>query len=159
MAKPEWIETIKLFLDLSVVQIQALTAWAEARGEGEAGMQAVINVIRNRVKRGGWYIDKEISALTSPFHGVCLKKYQFSCFLQNDPNFQKLIVLVRENKVNATCQDALAIAAIPDLIDLTKGATHYHTIQMNPFLKWTASMVETTRIKNHMFYKESNGKR
>lgn len=33
------------------IDIMARTAWGEARGEGQSGMQAVLNVIMNRVKK------------------------------------------------------------------------------------------------------------
>ena len=35
--------------------IMARTIYGEARGEGQRGMQAVANVIMNRVKAGSWY--------------------------------------------------------------------------------------------------------
>lgn len=51
------------------IDYMARTAWGEARGEGSRGMQAVINVIMNRVRAGSWYgaTPKE----------VCTKKANF----------------------------------------------------------------------------------
>lgn len=149
-----WVEIIKPFLTLSIIQIQALTAWAEARGEGDPGMQAIINVIRNRVKKGGWFIDNDISKIASKTHGVCLKKYQFSCYLQNDPNFEKLISIVAKDEVNRICQDSMMIAIEPELQDLTQGALYYHAINMKQFPSWSEKMQKTVIIKHHIFYKD-----
>ena len=50
--------------------ILARTIWAEARGDGWEGMQAVASVVLNRVKQNSWY-GKSIVA-------VCLFPWQFS---------------------------------------------------------------------------------
>lgn len=59
------------------IDYMARTAWGEARGEGSRGMQAVINVIMNRVRAGSWYgaTPKE----------VCTKKSQFSVWNKKRP--------------------------------------------------------------------------
>ena len=41
--------------DNNEIDLLARTIWGEARGEGQTGMQAVANVIMNRVKKGGWW--------------------------------------------------------------------------------------------------------
>jgi N-acetylmuramoyl-L-alanine amidase len=73
------------FGHLADQQIMALTIFGESRGEPDEGKIAVGSVILERVKKQGW-MGKTISE-------VCLKPYQFSCYLPNDPNFPALKLL------------------------------------------------------------------
>lgn len=120
----------------------ARTMYGEARGEGMRGMQAVGNVILNRVKSGGWY--------GASIKDVVLKPHQFSAWNENDPN--------RAIMINATQNDlkqALTIAAQLQngtLSDITGGATNYHAKSVSP--AWTKKMTKTVQIGNHIFYKE-----
>jgi len=41
--------------------------------------------------------------------------------------------------------------------NLTQGATHYHSTTTNPY--WTASLVFTTQIGDHLFYKKGAAKK
>lgn len=148
----DWIETIKPFLKLSKEQIEALTAWAEARGEGKEGMQAVICVIRNRAKKGGWFVSKDIAALSTPIHGVALKHFQFSSFLPADPNYQKLLRFVENWQPDIYLREALEIANDADAEDITHGATYYHTKAISP--AWAKTMIRTAEIGSHIFYRE-----
>ena len=65
------------------IDAMARTAWGEARGEGKEGMQAVLNVIMNRVQAGSWYgaTPKE----------VCQKPAQFSVWNKSDPNYSPML--------------------------------------------------------------------
>lgn len=67
------------------IDLLARTAWGEARGEGVSGMQAVINVVQNRVARGGWW--------GATIEDVVLKPWQFSAWNANDPNRAKLLAV------------------------------------------------------------------
>jgi N-acetylmuramoyl-L-alanine amidase len=78
-------EDLDLFQSLTDKQIMGLTIYGEARGEIREGQIAVGSVILERVKKQGW-MGKTISE-------VCLKPYQFSCFLPHDPNFPALKLL------------------------------------------------------------------
>ena len=60
----------------------AKTIWGEARGEGLRGMQAVANVIMNRVDRGGWY--------GASIKDVVLKPLQFSCWNRSEEHTSEL---------------------------------------------------------------------
>jgi hypothetical protein len=75
--------------------VMARTLWGEARGENEVGMSAVASVIMNRVSKGGWWGDS--------IDKVCLKKFQFSCWNQNDPNASKLLSLNGVDPIFPTC--------------------------------------------------------
>lgn len=119
----------------------ARTMYGEARGEGEKGMQAVGNVIMNRVKAGGWY--------GASIKDVCLKPKQFSCWNENDPN-RKIIL----NATDAQLKQARTIAGqviAGVLPDITGGATHYYANTISA-PKWAASMKKTATIGNHIFY-------
>lgn len=119
----------------------ARTIYGEARGEGARGMQAVGNVIMNRVKAAGWY--------GASIKDVCLKPYQFSCWNENDPNRTKII-----NATAAQLKQARTIAEkviSGELPDITGGATHYYANTIAaPY--WTKSMKKTATIGNHIFY-------
>ena len=119
----------------------ARTIYGEARGEGTRGMQAVGNVIMNRVKAGGWY--------GASIKDVVLKPYQFSCWNEGDPN--RTIIL------NATAAQLSSARNIADKIidgtlsDITGGATHYHAKSITPY--WAKTLTKTATIGNHIFYK------
>ncbi len=120
----------------------ARTIWGEARGEGARGMQAVGNVILNRVSRGGWY--------GASIKDVVLKPYQFSAWNAADPNRQKML-----NATDADLRQARTIALqlqAGTLPDITGGATNYHATSVSP--AWAKKMTKTVQIGNHIFYKE-----
>lgn len=120
----------------------ARTIWGEARGEGARGMQAVGNVILNRVARGGWY--------GASIKDVVLKPYQFSAWNANDPNRQKML-----NATEADLRQARTIALqlqAGTLPDITGGAINYHATSVSP--SWAKKMTKTVQIGNHIFYKE-----
>lgn len=122
----------------------ARTIWGEARGEGEHGMQAVANVIMNRVRRGGWY------GLTPK--EVVLKPKQFSCWLTSDPNYNKIKKVTSVDKTFAQAMETAKRAYNGTLPDITMGATEYHARNIKP--NWNYSkLAETGTIGNHVFYK------
>lgn len=131
--------------DNEQIDYMARTAWGEARGEGATGMQAVINVIMNRVKAGSWYgaTPKE----------VCLKKSQFSCWNKNDPNYSKLLT-VNDSDENFAKAKALAVLAYNgQLPDITNGATNYLALKsLSTVPSWVDDMEEVASIGNHTFY-------
>ncbi len=142
-------EDLHEFYNKITVDVLARTLWGEARGEGNIGLQAVANVVQNRVKiaenRGGkfWWGANIIQ--------VCQKPYQFSCWNRSDPSFRKLQAVDERNLYFAT---ALRIArrAVLDLLpDVTKGATHYHANYVSPY--WSEGKTPTVTIGNHIFYK------
>ena len=130
--------------DNSEINVLARTIWGEARGEGYAGMQAVANVIMNRVKRGGWY------GLTVT--EVCKKPYQFSCWNVNDPNYAKIKNVTTDNNQFLQALEIARQAVAGTLPDITSGATEYHAISIKP--NWNyAKLEEVGVIGNHKFYR------
>lgn len=126
------------------VDVLARTIYGEARSEGLAGMQAVASVVLNRVARGRY---------GTGIVGVCLRPYQFSCWLKSDPNYKKLTSPSIDDKWFTECLKVAEQAVRGDLEDNTKGATHYHTTAIRP--KWAAKMTYLGTIGHHKFYKES----
>lgn len=128
----------------------AKTIWAEARGEGTAGMRAVAHVLLNRVKDGRW---------GSNLLTVCWWGAQFSCWnalltidgkTRNNPD-RMAIANVRDDDPNLQIAKGLIAGALNEP-DPTDGATHYYadTMAAPP---WVAKAAFTVQIGRHRFYR------
>ena len=124
--------------------VMARTIWGEARNQGAVGMQAVANVIMNRVKKGGWYGETPAE--------VCKKPYQFSCWLTSDPNYTKLQNVTTDDRQFAQALQIAQMAINGQLGDNTGGATEYHTKSITPNWDWN-KLQKTASIGDHIFYK------
>ncbi len=117
----------------------------EAAGEGELGMHAVLNVIANRAF-------KHKTTLAN----VVLKPYQFSCINGVTVNHTDVstYVVKAKSQVNRFEQaiSLLQLYNLDQLVDITKGATHYHTKKIKPY--WSNKLEYKCTIGNHVFYKE-----
>lgn len=122
----------------------AKTIWGEARGEGLRGMQAVANVVMNRVNAASWY--------GASIKDVVLKPQQFSCWNANDPNRAKIDKLSIEDLAASGALNVARQVISGQLKDITGGATNYHATSVNP--AWAEKMTKTVQIGNHVFYKE-----
>lgn len=128
----------------TAVDTVARTIFGEARNQGLDGMAAVANVIANRVALPGWW--------GKGWDGVCRKPYQFSCWLEGDPNLPRLLKVTTRD---AYFRDALMLAKAAvagELRDRTKGATHYFADHI-PAPKWAIGQKPTVVIGNHRFFK------
>jgi spore germination cell wall hydrolase CwlJ-like protein len=128
----------------------ARTVWAEARGEGYSGMQAVANVVMNRVAfaqaRGGYWWGDDVTE-------VCLKPWQFSCWNPGDPNREKLERVTAVSSPEFATAVSLAEYAVDGVLeDITGGATHYHTNAVNPSWRTAPGSYQTASLGNHIFY-------
>jgi N-acetylmuramoyl-L-alanine amidase len=127
------------------IDIMARTLWGEARSEGERGMQAVANVILYRAEHPGWWgVDIET---------VCKKKYQFSCWLQNDPNREKLIAVDDSDPEFAIALKVARQAIDGELEDITNGATHYKVTSLPWPADWGAPSPPVAVIGHHSFFR------
>jgi hypothetical protein len=144
---------LETFGNLTDKQLMALTIYGEARGESEEGKIAVGSVILERVDLQGW--------MGKTLQEVCLKPFQFSCFLPSDPNFSalKLIAMDWDTKLmrSLALQGLYGIASdlidglIPRTPEITKNhATQYKTIECKA--AWADKMILVTVIGNHQFY-------
>ena len=125
------------------IDLLARTAWGEARGDGRWGMQAVINVVMNRVKAGRWW--------GRSVEDVVLKPYQFSCWLESDPNRAKLLAVTTDDEQFKLAEAFAELAIDGKLTDITNGATNYHTKSVKP--SWASTGQQTAIWGNHIFYK------
>jgi spore germination cell wall hydrolase CwlJ-like protein len=120
----------------------AEAVYYEARGESLAGQMAVAEVIVNRTRSGDY---------PSTMCGVVYQgstrstgcQFTFTCdgSLYKEPRGASW---ARSEMIAAQVMMGMARP-------ITHRATHYHTNEINPY--WSASLVETTRIGSHVFYR------
>ena len=130
--------------ELDDLEVMALTVWGEARGEGPDGQKAVAWTIMNRANDPGkdWWGDT--------IRDVCLKKWQFSVWNDNDPNRAKMLSLSPQdpllNGIRQICSDTIA-GNIPTPIGK---CTHYCTSVSTP--DWKQGRSPAFTIGRHDFY-------
>lgn len=135
------------------ISILARTLWGEARGEGPQGMEAVAQVVFNRIRANSWWGRDVVS--------VCRKPWQFSCWNSNDPNARRLLALTLADgdfrlAVNAARRvatvEANGLRRLPDG-DPTQGATHYYAPASVATPRWARGLAPCARIGRHLFFK------
>jgi spore germination cell wall hydrolase CwlJ-like protein len=119
----------------------------EARSEGRAGEQAVAEVVFHRLQAG--------------HHGrsVCSVIYQGAGRPGCQFSFACDGALARPREA-AAWQKAERLAAgiltgAVSLNNATSGATHYHTVSVNPDWAGTKAMRQTIQIGKHVFYRDT----
>lgn len=123
-------------------EFAAATVYMEARGGGAPLMDAVANVICNRLKAGRF--GKTLAA-------VCLAPKQFSCW-QSQVNLAQLSVEPESSRIWTEAKSAVRFAQAGAL-DATLGATHYFDDSIEA-PSWTKAPAElTVRIGNVSFYR------
>lgn len=123
------------------VDTVARTLWGEARSEGAEGMQAVANVIMNRVRDKRW---------PSTPAAVATQKWQFSAWNHNDPNRAKLLAVTESDPAFAMALRIAEQAVSGSLADITNGATHYHTRSISVY--WAKNATLSAALGSHLFY-------
>ena len=113
-------------------QLIAAVLIKEAGGEPKGGMEAVLEVVRNRAK------NKSLSQ-------VVLAKKQFSCLNSTNPD-----ELIKSSKNHAKWGTALKIVN-GSPTNLTGGSDHYHTNYVKPY--WAKGQIPKAKIGAHIFYK------
>jgi N-acetylmuramoyl-L-alanine amidase len=123
----------------------AQTIFGETRGEPFDGQVGVGWVIRRRAERPGWWgID---------IKGVCLKRLQFSCWNENDPNLAVIRAATLDQPTYLQCMGVAALVLSGGLDDPTGGATSYFRPGPNGETPdWADSLKFLISIGNHMFY-------
>jgi len=116
-----------------------LAIYFEARGESVLAQEAVAAVILNRVDDSRW---------PDTVCDVIYQPHQFS-FLWDGKSDRPL----DEQAWNTALQIATAMIQEWGWIDVdpTQGATHYHTLQVQPY--WSDGRKPTVTIGNHHFYR------
>lgn len=136
------------FGHLTDKQLLALCIYGEARGESTAGKIAVGSVVMNRAEKSGWWGHN--------IRQVILKPYQFSCFLEADPNHKRLKHLSEmwdfEMANDMALNDCYGIASglLDGTIEKNTRATHYHR-KGNPAY-WERGLKHVGDIGHHTFF-------
>jgi N-acetylmuramoyl-L-alanine amidase len=121
-------------------RIVAAVLMGEARGEGEIGMTAVAEVIRNRAN----------AASKSPLE-IVLTKGEFSCLKETTPEalhrkFQRLKTYPLALRIAKTCYNS------PEhLPNVTRGATYFDSMKKRR-PPWSDDVQHVATIGNHRFY-------
>ena len=125
------------------LEVLARTIYGEARGESYPGKLAVGKTIVNRAADPRW---------PDRIKDVCVQPYQFSCWLNGDPNRQRLLDATLEIPAMRECLIAATQAmCAPD--DPSKGANHYLTTELarrSP-PKWYDTAKVTVVVGAHAF--------
>lgn len=138
---------------LSDAQVMAMTIWGEARGEPRDGKIAVGSVILERVEHRKW--DGQT------IKEVCFWPYQFSCYLDADPNVRHLMSFAadfdqaaKENKALAECYEVaqgILDGSIPRDADIVReNACQYLT-------SWCKKVMTVPWWKDYKFVKKIGG--
>lgn len=130
--------------DFSDVQILARTAYGENRGGGSQGMQSVLNVIMNRAKKPRWWGKTP--------REVCLKPYQFSCWLKTDPNLATIRTVTEATPLFSVAVALATKALAGELEDITKGATYYYAKSMKKPPAWAEGKTPCAVIASQLFF-------
>jgi uncharacterized protein (TIGR02594 family) len=124
----------------------ARTLYGEARGQGQKGIEAVANVVMNRVASGRW---------GGKVGSVCLWPWQFSCWNRNDPNFRT----IRNKTDDGDPQFALCLAVARKAVSGTltqhvPGARHYYAdyIREPSWVRKSPDRKFVAKIGRHLFW-------
>ncbi len=133
---------------ITTIACLAMAVYFEARSEPIAGQLAVAQVVLNRtmshrfpdtacevVKQG------MVNSAGNPVKNKC--QFSFWCDGKKET--------VRNNDSWKTAEE-VARAALAASIDITEGATFYHTPDVSP--AWRHTKVRTVQLGNHIFYRE-----
>lgn len=123
----------------------AQAIYYEARGESQRGQMAVAEVIMNRV-RSGYYPNSVCGVVYQGSHRATGCQFTFTCdgSLNHRPRGRAW------DRAQRVATAVMSGYTRP----VTQGATHYHTLAVNPV--WNSGLVETTTIESHVFYRFPN---
>lgn len=122
----------------------ARTIYWEARGEGDAGMQAVASVVMNRLRHMGF--PKTICGVVTQGHeqGAC--QFSWWCDGQRDA--------AEAHEPYTLAKEIARKALNRQLEDRTDGALYYHQ-GVPP--SWAKQYLRTVEVGGHVFYKPAGG--
>ena len=132
--------------DLSELDCLALNMYYESRSEQSiTDIAAVGYVTLQRVQSEHWP-----NTICKVVYQQRLSKYQ-----KWTPMFSWTYDGISDIPLNyKSYNKCLKIAQLVmdgDIKDKTKNATHYHNLKVNPY--WSSSLIMTTKLGNHIFYK------
>ncbi|MEM1384801.1 MAG: cell wall hydrolase [Pseudomonadota bacterium] len=140
LPEPEQAPPQQTDADKQAIACLAQAAYFEARGEGEAGMRAVVHVVLNRTK-SRYYPATECAVIRQ---GGPTAPCQFSWYCDGRSD-------VPRNKKSYAKAVAIAEAArAGNSADPTGGADMFHSRAVDPY--WAQVAVQTAVIGRHIFY-------
>ena len=131
-------------LDDAITCLARSIYW-EARGEGNAGTEAIANVVMNRLGHEG-FPDKVCDIVKQGSEqGAC----QFSWWCDGHPDD------TQEDEAYAAAKEIARKALNRQLPDRTGGAMYFHHKKVSP--GWSEEYIKTNEIGDHIFYKPRHG--
>ena len=123
----------------------ARTLYWEAKGESDAGMRAVANVVLNRLGHEG-FPDTVCGVVKQGQEtGAC--QFSWWCDGRSDDT--------EEPEPYAQAKEIARRALNGQLEDATDGALYFHHSRLDP--PWAGEYIKTTRVGDHLFYKPTYG--
>ncbi|MGZ6291903.1 MAG: cell wall hydrolase [Syntrophales bacterium] len=121
------------------------TIYWEARGQGAACMEAIANVVMNRLGHKGF--PKTICEVVKQGHeqGAC--QFSWWCDGRSDD--------AKEDKSYVIAKEITRKALNRQLTDRTGGALYFHQRKVTP--SWSAEYIKTVEVGEHVFYKPHGG--
>lgn len=132
-------------LDDAITCLSRTIYW-EARGSGTAGMEAVTNVVMNRVGHEGY--PNTICGVVKQGHeqGAC--QFSWWCDGRSDD--------AEEDESYAIAKEIARKALNRQLKDRTGGALYFHHRRVAP--DWSKEYIKTVKVGEFIFYKPAGGK-
>ncbi|MHB8767107.1 MAG: cell wall hydrolase [Deferrisomatales bacterium] len=127
-------------LDHAIICLARSIYW-EAKGEGDAGMEAVANVVMNRLGHTGF--PNSVCGVVKQGHeqGAC--QFSWWCDGRSDT--------AEEEESYAGAKEIARKALNRQLTDRTGGAMYFHQRDLAP--KWAGEYTRTAEVGDHVFYK------
>lgn len=126
----------------SELECLAQAIYYEARSESFAGQAAVAEVILNRVRHSA-YPDSICGVVFEGSHRATGCQFSFTC----DGSMNRPVRGRSWRRAQLIAEHAALGFSTP----VTRNATHYHTVAVNPH--WSGSLVRTNTIGTHIFYR------
>ena len=123
----------------------ARTIYWEAKGEGREGMEAIANVVMNRLGHEGFPVTVCEVVTQGREQGTC----QFSWWCDGRPDD------VEEEEPYALAKEVARLALNRDVPDRTDGALYFHRTGLNP--SWAGEYTKTMEVGEHLFYRPKDG--
>jgi spore germination cell wall hydrolase CwlJ-like protein len=121
------------------------TIYWEARGEGAASMEAIANVVMNRLGHEGFPNKICEVVMQGREHGAC--QFSWWCDGRSDD--------AKEDESYATAKEIARKALNRQLTDRTGGALYFHKRKATP--SWSTKYIKTVEVGKFVFYKPHEG--
>ena len=131
-------------LDDAITCLSRTIYW-ETKGEGAAGMEAIANVVMNRLGHEGFPETICKIVMQGREQGAC--QFSWWCDGRSDD--------AEEDKLYAIAKEIARKALNRQLTDRTGGALYFHQRKANP--SWSNEYIKTVEVGEVVFYKPHGG--